>query len=348
MKNELAGDIGLAAGKSQYDAQCKRILANKVILAWILKYTVKEFEEMSIRRIKQCIGNDIMISRVRVDPGKTNTHEPEKIIGESGEDKVPGEGEVYFDIRFSVYLPGKGEKVKMIINVEAQKDFHPGYAVPSRGVFYGARMISAQKGIEFTGSNYDGIRKVYSIWICMNAPDYIGNAVSRYSIKKDDILPGIQDEPSEYDKLAVVQICLNPRSKKGNRLTEMLNILLSSEMKAEQKIRELEENFHIPMTVKMGKELNQMCNLSDYVEEIGIKKGMEKGMERGRLLQQIEVIQKKFRKGKPLGQIAEEMEEKVQVVEEIYRLVQENPSSSCEAILEKLADYRREKSRQRP
>ena len=63
MKNELAGDIGLAAGKSQYDAQCKRILANKVILAWILKYTVKEFEEMSIRRIKlilisafQCIS----------------------------------------------------------------------------------------------------------------------------------------------------------------------------------------------------------------------------------------------------------------------------------------------------
>ena len=350
MKNELAGDIGLAAGKSQYDAQCKRILANKVILAWILKYTVKEFEEMSIRRIKQCIGNDIMISQVRVDPGKTNTStfESEKIIGETGEDKVPGEGEVYFDIRFSVYLPVKGEKVKMIINVEAQKDFHPGYAVPSRGVFYGARMISAQKGIEFTGSNYDGIRKVYSIWICMNAPDYIGNAVSRYLIKKEDILPGIQDEPSEYDKLAVVQICLNPRSQKGNRLTEMLNILLSSEMKAEQKIRELEENFYIPMTVKMGKELNQMCNLSDYVEEIGIKKGMEKGMERGRLLQQIEVIQKKFRKGKPLGQIAEEMEETVQVVEVIYRLVQENPSSSCEAILEKLMEDRMSRSVPRP
>ena len=345
MKNELAGDIGLAAGKSQYDAQCKRILANKIILAWILKYTVKEFKKMSIRQIKQCIGNDIMISKVRVDPGKTNIHEePEKIIGESGEDKVPGEGEVYFDIRFSVYLPRKREKVKMIVNVEAQKDFHPGYAVPSRGVFYGARMISAQKGIEFTGSNYDGIRKVYSIWICMNAPDYIGNAVSRYSIKKEDILPGIQDEPSEYDKLTVVQICLNPRSQKGNRLTGMLNILLSSEMKAEQKIRELEENFHIPMTVKMGKELNQMCNLSDYVEKIGI----EKGMERGRLLQQIEVIQKKFRKGKPLGQIAEEMEETVQVVEEIYRTVQENPSSSCEAILEKLMEDRMSRFVPRP
>lgn len=92
MKNELAEDIGLAAGKSQYDAQCKRVLANKEILAWILKHTVKEFADMSIRRIKKCIGNDIQISKVRVDPGKTNTPEPERIIGELEEDKVPGEG----------------------------------------------------------------------------------------------------------------------------------------------------------------------------------------------------------------------------------------------------------------
>lgn len=170
MKNELAGDIGLAAGKSQYDAQCKRVLANKVILAWILKYTVKEFRSMSIRQIKKCIRNDILISKVSVEPGKTNVPEPEKIIGEAEEDKVPGKGGIYFDIRFSVYLPKKNEKIKMLINVEAQKDFHPGYAVPSRGVFYAARMISAQKGTEFSGSDYDGIRKVYSIWICMNAP----------------------------------------------------------------------------------------------------------------------------------------------------------------------------------
>ena len=29
----------------------------------------------------------------------------------------------------------------------------------------------------------------------------------------------------------------------------------------------------------MGEELNQMCNLSDCVEELGIQKGMEKGKE---------------------------------------------------------------------
>lgn len=309
MKNELAGDIGLAAGKSQYDAQCKRVLANKVILAWILKYTVKEFRSMSIRQIKKCIGNDILISKVSVEPGKTNVSEPEKIIGEAEEDKVPGKGGIYFDIRFSVYLPKKNEKIKMLINVEAQKDFHPGYAVPSRGVFYAARMISAQKGTEFSGSDYDGIRKVYSIWICMNAPDYIGNAVSEYSLVKTDHIPGILDQKSAYDKISVVQICLNPKSEKGNRLTEMLNVLLSAKMKADEKIKILEEDFQIPMEREMGKELNQMCNLSDYVEEIGIKKGIEKLLT--------EQVMKKIEKGKTIPEIADALEEDEETIRRI-------------------------------
>lgn len=59
MKNELAGDLTLAEGKSQYDMYCKRILANKVILAWILKYVTEEFKDMEISCIKTCIGADI-------------------------------------------------------------------------------------------------------------------------------------------------------------------------------------------------------------------------------------------------------------------------------------------------
>ena len=264
---------------------------------------------MSIRQIKKCIGNDILISKVRVEPGNTNVPEPEKIIGESEEDKVPGEGGIYFDIRFSVYLPEKNEKIKMLINVEAQKDFHPGYGIPSRGVFYAARMISAQKGIEFSGSDYDKIKKVYSIWICMNAPDYIGNAVSEYSILKTDHIPGIPDQKSAYDKISVVQICLNPKSEKGNRLTEMLNVLLSTKMKVDEKIKILEEDFQIPMEREMGKELNQMCNLSDYVEEIGIKKGIEKLLT--------EQVMKKIEKGKTIPEIADALEEDEETISRI-------------------------------
>lgn len=344
MKNELAREISLAEQKIQCDTQCKRVLANKIILAWILKYTVEEFAKMSIPKIQECIENDVYISKIRVSPGETNMQEAERIKTEANEDKVPGEGDIYFDIRFTAILSEKREKIKLMINVEAQKDFYPGYSITTRGIYYGARMISAQKGIGFTGSDYDHIRKVYSIWICMNAPKYIGNAISEYRITKKDLAEGIPDEKSTYDKLSVVIVCLNEEAEKGNKLTEMLSILFSMKLTAEKKIKQLEEEFQINMEKKIEKELNQMCNYSDYVEEVSMARGMEKGMEKGiekgrsygRLLQQIEVIQKKCAKEKDLETIAEEMEEEVSAIEAIYQMVKNNPGMSEEEILEKL------------
>ena len=35
----------------------------------------------------------------------------------------------------------------------------------------------------------------------MNAPDYIGNAISFYNIQKSDAIPGIPDEKETYDKI---------------------------------------------------------------------------------------------------------------------------------------------------
>ena len=55
------------------------------------------------------------------------------------------------------------------------------------------------------------------------------------------------------------------------------------------------------MEREMGKELNQMCNLSDYVEEIGIKKGIEKLLT--------EQVMKKIEKGKTIPEIADALEE---------------------------------------
>ena len=270
MKNELARELSLAEGKIQYDNSVKRVLANKRILAWILKYVTEEFAGMSVDEIKTCIGSDIEISEIGVLPGRTNRREMEKIRGEAQEDAVPGEGELSFDIRFSAYLRGKKERIKLLINVEAQKNFYPGYSLTTRGVFYGARMISAQKGTEFAGSDYDKIRKVYSIWICLNA-----------------------------------------ESKNGNPLTRMLGVLLSPKLKAQNKIRQLEEEFAIPMENKeIGEELNQMCNLSDYVEELGIQKGLEQGKERLLRLQ----IEKKLAKGLSLPEIADALEEKEETI----------------------------------
>ncbi|WP_418538998.1 hypothetical protein [Massilistercora timonensis] len=112
MKNELAGDLSLAESKNQYDDKVKRVLSNKIILAWILKYATEEFADMSVDEIKSCISSDIEVSEIGVVPGWTNRREMEKIRGEAQEDAVPGEGEIYYDIRFSAYLKSREERIK--------------------------------------------------------------------------------------------------------------------------------------------------------------------------------------------------------------------------------------------
>lgn len=95
-----------------------------------------------------------------------------------------------------------------MINLEAQKDYYPGYQIPTRGIFYGARMLSAQLGTEFSGSEYDKLKKVYSIWLCMGVPSFIGNAAAQYHMVKSDLSPGFPDVKQAYDKLTVVVIGL--------------------------------------------------------------------------------------------------------------------------------------------
>lgn len=281
MESAVYRDLMVDSIKLQYDTQCKKVLANKVILAWILKYTVAEFRDFSIDEIKKCIEGDPEIGTTRVNPGETNHPDTEKITGENTESSVPDEGSIYFDIKFYAYHPANKKKVKIIINVEAQKGFYPGYSIVTRGIFYAARMVSAQLDTEFAHPDYDGIKKVYSIWLCMNAPQYIGNAITEYHMTKNDIIGDMPDRKKEYDKISVVMVCLNRETESENQLTAMLNVLFSEKMDKEEKIKRLERDYNIPMETEMKKEMNIMCNLSDYVEECGIKKGIEQGIEQG-------------------------------------------------------------------
>lgn len=55
--------------------------------------------------------------------------------------------------------PKSGELIRLIINVEAQNNFYPGYPLIKRGIYYCSRMISAQYGTEFSASHYEDIKK---------------------------------------------------------------------------------------------------------------------------------------------------------------------------------------------
>ena len=191
IKTILAKDIEAENLDIRYDMSVKRVLGNIPLLAPITKYTVKEVEDFPIPMIEKCIDEkSIQISEVFVEPGLTNR----KIVNDELESKIPGEGRTIFDIRFTITLPD-GSKTKIIINIEAQQKSNPGYSLLNRGIFYAARLISAQLSVEFTndGSDkeqYDNIKKVYSIWICMDCPEDKKDSIINYSFEPHIIYQG--------------------------------------------------------------------------------------------------------------------------------------------------------------
>lgn len=155
--------------KDRLDTEVKKVLSDKTVLAWILKYTVAEFEKYSIEKIRECIEGTPEVGTHPVNPkskrkvGHTNKHPrndkynqaPEAITGSDTVDKVQGEGTITYDIRFYAITPAQ-KRIKLILNVEAQKSFQKlRYDLVTRGMFYVARMISSQKGTEFNGGCYD-------------------------------------------------------------------------------------------------------------------------------------------------------------------------------------------------
>ena len=48
LKNQLSESISLAEERERLDAVCKKLLANKVILAWIMKHCMEEYWEYDV------------------------------------------------------------------------------------------------------------------------------------------------------------------------------------------------------------------------------------------------------------------------------------------------------------
>ena len=152
-----------------YDQHAKRLLSQRAIMARLLKRTVPEFAEASVADIaEKYIEGTPQISEIPVDRDKTNAarnaaRSPKEIFGDATENVGITEGWIRFDILFHARAPQSGERLTLIINVEAQRTQRRsklGYALLRRVVYYASRLLSSQKETEFTGSSYDEIKAV--------------------------------------------------------------------------------------------------------------------------------------------------------------------------------------------
>ena len=295
MNTALARDIDYSEDKIRYDAACRNILADKHILAWILKGTLTEYKNNTIEEILKCIEPP-EIATARVE----NTNAPERVVGMSDSDKNLFEGDIFYDIRFSAST--KDTLSNLIINIEEQNDFYPGYPILKRATYYCGRMISAQNGTIFSGQDYGKLRKVVSIWICPNPPKKQEYTILRYATKEEQVIGESKRPVSEYDLTSIILISLgSPEERKENDVLKLLSVLLSTEIEPKNKKGILEDSFKIPMTAKMIEEVINMGSVIDGVERRGIEKGkIEIILELLRANQPIEFISKitKFSKEK--------------------------------------------------
>lgn len=126
METNLSQTIDIVSDSARYDASVKEVLADKQILARILKYSLAEFQDDEIESIINSMDNPV-ISRVRMEPGQTNLN---KIKKTSEEDIVLGEGKIYYDIRFSVF---HGEdQIKILINI----DYSDLWIIPTNSFYW--------------------------------------------------------------------------------------------------------------------------------------------------------------------------------------------------------------------
>lgn len=271
MDTKLKRDLRNADGNAQYDQHAKNVLSNKKILAHILHRVVHELSDLTIEEIEQCIDGNVSVGETELMPN---------IVGLQQEDRVVGEDVVYFDLRFVVIRDDK--QLKILFDVEAQKNYYPGYHIVTRGILYCSRMLSAQVATEFQIPKYDDLKKVYSIWLCFNSPKKVGNAISRYFLQKEDILGHTDMNTLAYDKLEIVQICLNEDAyEHEDELIRLLNTVFSTRKSFNEIETIVENEYNIPMNDSFGEEVQKMCNLSEGIEQRGIEKGIQQGLQQG-------------------------------------------------------------------
>ena len=308
MNTEIANAVNAAGDKAQYDTRIKRLLSQKKKIAHILVKTIDEFKGMKPEDVVKYIEGEPSISVVPVEPGLANMEKTDaagqRIVGLNTENAEINEGLVRFDIIF--YVRMKNGLSQIIVNIEAQKDEPTEYKILNRAIFYVSRLISSQKERDFVNTNYDDIKQVFSIWICMNMDD---NSLSHIHLTKDELLKPCNWK-GNLDLLNIVLIGITngiPEHDEKYEMHRLIGALLSSELKEQEKLDIIEHEYNIPTSQEFREDVRIMCNLSTGIEERATEKTSEK------------FILNMYKKGYTLDQIADVAETDVDEVEAIIK-----------------------------
>ena len=178
--------------------------------------------------------------------------------------------------------------------------------VPSdrKGIFPVGRLDKDTEGLLLITD--DGIKQVFSIWICMNM-DY--NSLSHIHLAKDEMLSPY-DWKGNMDLLNIVLVGITndiPEHDENYEMHRLIGALLSTELREQEKLDIIEHEYNIPISNELREDVRIMCNLSTGIEEKATEKTSEK------------FILNMYKKGYTLDQIADIAETSVAAVEAVIK-----------------------------
>lgn len=227
-------------------------------------------------------------------------------------------------IRLDIFAQDEEEK---IYNTEMQKK-NTGN-LPRRSRYYQAHLDVAL--LEIGETDFNALNDSYMILI---APfDLFGKGKYRYTFKMY-----CEEDPSIKLDDGAVRIFLNTKGTDQEGVSqELIDLLKYIEHPDEKQARNSEspriEKIHKRVCKIKASEEMGVRYMQAWEEKIYIRRD---GIEEGEVLKLISLIQKKVNKGKSLDIIAEELEEKTEVIQPIYALVKDQPDTDIEEIYEQL------------
>ena len=138
--------------------------------------------------------------------------------------------------------------------------------------------------------NYEGVKKVYSIWLCMDMPDG-ASGITRYRLTENQEYGAYREDRRNYDLLQVVMVYIGQGKRElGNRLLNLLEEIFKSKDSGKDKRERLQKEYQIDLNEEEEGMVDTMCNLSVGIFErawnqgvaAGMTKGLEQGLEKGR------------------------------------------------------------------
>ncbi|MDO5296812.1 MAG: hypothetical protein Q4F00_09290 [bacterium] len=139
-------------------------------------------------------------------------------------------------------------------------------------------MLSAQKNTVFSDSQYDKLRKVYSVWICLKPPKRLENTITKFHTVQTNIIGNVEEKPGNYDLQTIIMLCLGSLDSPDSKgILRFLSVLFSNELRVDEKKLILEKEYSLAMTQNMQEEAKRMFNFSDVLVEESEARGEARG-----------------------------------------------------------------------